>query len=174
LSALGKSPNPRGRFRLPTEAEWEYACRAATTTRFNFGDSEEGLQKYAWRHRGALHPVGEKMPNAWGLYDMHGETWEWCSDWYSEDYYAKSPADDPAGPLEPGFGHARVLRGGDSGCGTRGLWSSFRLWWPASDGAPHVPIGLRVAMTAPDEETPPPAKAEGPKNENARTREVKK
>ncbi len=95
------------RYRLPTEAEWEYACRAGT-----FGPYAGNVDLMAW-HKGnsggAPHPCGRKQPNAWGLYDMHGNVWEWVNDWYADDYYANSPGVDPWGPDQ---GVARVLRGG--------------------------------------------------------------
>src|ERR1019366_6733194 len=75
--------------RLPTEAQWEYACRAGTKTRFSFGDKDEDLGDYAWYEKnsdGKSHPVGQKKPNGLGLYDMHGNVWQWCADWYAEDY----------------------------------------------------------------------------------------
>ena len=101
-----------GGLRLPTEAQWEYACRAGSTGRFCFGDDEAALTDYAWfssnTHR-TTHPVGQKKPNAWGLYDMHGNVWEWCSDWYGEKYYEQSPFTDPQGPST---GRERVLRSG--------------------------------------------------------------
>jgi formylglycine-generating enzyme len=116
-------------YRLPTEAEWEYACRAGTTTRYYSGDDPETLAKVAnvadaaarakrpfWEHTikasdgyAFTAPVGQFKPNAFGLYDMHGNAWEWCSDWYGEDYYGKSPTDDPTGP---NTGDRHVLRGG--------------------------------------------------------------
>jgi formylglycine-generating enzyme required for sulfatase activity len=106
------------RFRLPTEAEWEYACRAGTETAFYNGPITEpsghdsNLDKVGWYTKnsgGKTHSVGQKEPNAWGLYDMHGNVYEWCSDWFDSKYYAKSPADDPQGP-ESGAG--QVVRGG--------------------------------------------------------------
>ena len=124
-------------FNLPTEAEWEYACRAGTTTRYFSGDDPETLAKvgnvadatakaqfpgWAWTLKASdgyvfTSPVGSFQPNAFGLYDMHGNAWQWCADWYEAEYYAKSPADDPNGPDS---GDSRVLRGGS--------WSD----WPGS------------------------------------------
>jgi formylglycine-generating enzyme required for sulfatase activity len=99
-------------YRLPTEAEWEYACGAGTTTRYSFGDDENALGQYAWygvNSGGRTHPVGAKQPNAFGLYDMHGNVWELCWDWYNPDYYKQSPLLDPQGPERAVF---RVIRGG--------------------------------------------------------------
>jgi len=113
LSALPEEKTAGRIYRLPTEAEWEYACGAGSTTRYSFGDDPAGLRDHAWFEGNASstsHPVGQKRPNAWGLADMHGNVWEWCADWYDEGYYANSPADDPAGPSER---RDRVVRGGE-------------------------------------------------------------
>ena len=102
-------------YRLPTEAEWEYACRGGKQTAFSFGASSEELGSYAWhndimsRPEEYAHRVGKKRPNGFGLYDMHGNVWEWCNDWYSSDYYLSSPKNDPTGPST---GSYRVGRGG--------------------------------------------------------------
>jgi len=95
---------------LPTEGQWEYACRAGTTSRYSFGDKDSDLGVYAWHggnSGGVTHPAGRKKPNAWGLYDMHGIAWQWCSDYYGP--YAAADKKDPAGPKT---GKQHVVRGG--------------------------------------------------------------
>lgn len=118
------------KYRLPSEAEWEYACRAGTTTRYSFGDSESKLGDYAWYDDNSgnkPHPVGMKLPNPWGLYDMHGNVWEWVQDkWYRN--YDGAPTDGSAwesGAWESALGADRVIRGG--GCWGSCL-SSFRTY----------------------------------------------
>lgn len=131
------------RYRLPTEAEWEYAARAGTQTRYSFGDDEADLGRYAWYGEnfatGGTHPVGQKEPNPWGLYDIHGNAWEWVQDWYSPSYYTPSSTVDPQGPQT---GSTRVVRGG-SWHATADSWrTSFRR-----DYAPDyrgISIGFRV------------------------------
>jgi len=98
--------------RLPTEAEWEYACRAGSTTRFCHGNSDNALGAFAWcydNNVGEVQAVGRKSPNQWGLHDMHGNICEWCEDWYDSEYYKDCLRMNPRGP---GYGVARVLRGG--------------------------------------------------------------
>jgi formylglycine-generating enzyme required for sulfatase activity len=102
-------------YRLPTEAEWEYACRAGTTTHYSFGDDVAKLDDYAWFNRTAeqrseigARPVATKRPNPWGLYDMHGNVWERCEDFHDPNWYAESPAVDPRGPTAGGN---RIVRG---------------------------------------------------------------
>ena len=97
-------------YRLPTEAEWENACRAGTTTKFSFGDDPTLFGQFGWYSRisgGESHPGGQKMPNPWGFYDMHGNVWEWCQNWYYD--YGDVAITDPRGPET---GRTRVLRGG--------------------------------------------------------------
>jgi formylglycine-generating enzyme required for sulfatase activity len=117
-------------YRLPTEAEWEYACRAGTTTRWSFGNDPEALGKYAWFKENATkttHPVKEKLSNAWGLFDMHGNVAEWCNDFYSDHFYSGSPEKDPRGPES---GDERVLRGGSWATGGEGCRCSARQSQP--------------------------------------------
>jgi formylglycine-generating enzyme required for sulfatase activity len=110
LSALPAEKAAGNVYRLPTEAEWEYACRAGTTTMYSFGDDESDLCDYGWSREnsdGKTHPVGSKLPNAWGLYDMHGNVWEWCQDWLGD--YPRGSVTDPSGATS---GSSRVYRGG--------------------------------------------------------------
>ncbi len=111
--------------RLPTEAEWEYAARAGGRTAWSFGDEEEQLGDYAWYDKNAddtPHPVGKKKANDWGLYDVHGNVWEWVSDWYG--LYKQWPQTNPEGSQT---GESRVLRGGSFVYRARVLRSAFRI-----------------------------------------------
>lgn len=135
-----------GLFRLPTEAQWEYACRAGGIGLFCYGDEVSKLGEYA-RYRanalalGEAYPalVGTKKPNAWGLYDMHGNVSEWCQDWYDEGYYAYAPAANPQGPEN---GTYRSLRGGS--------WYSFPQFFRSASRTRGIPsyryfvLGFRI------------------------------
>ena len=150
-------------YRLPTEAEWEYACRAGTTTRYYSGDDPETLAEVGNVADATLFkaklpgvkssikasdgyvftaPVGKFKPNPFGLYDMHGNAWQWCADWYGAEYYAKSPVADPTGPDS---GDGRVLRGGSWAVAPSGARSAVR--YGTSPGNLNLATGFRVART---------------------------
>ena len=133
--------------RLPTEAEWEYACRAGSTGKYSFGDSESQLGKYAWYDNnasGKTHRVGQRRKNAWGLYDMHGNVHEWCQDWFDAGYYATSPRVDPLGPKETSL---RVLRGGSWDELAGACRAAYRFWFGPQRR--HIALGFRVAAVPP-------------------------
>ena len=134
-------------YRLPTEAEWEYACRAGRTSAFGFGDDPSKLDGYAWysgNSGGQTHKVGSKRPNAWGLHDMHGNVREWCWDWYDPKAYERGGPVDPRGPDDPR--KFRSLRGGHWGDKAADLRSANRIWFEPSIRVRF--IGFRVARTA--------------------------
>ncbi len=139
---------PGSSYRLPTEAEWECAARAGTTNRFSYGDDPTyaGVTNYAWQSFNAdlmVHPVGQKLPNPWGLYDMHGNVWEWCQDWY--DSLPGGVQIDPTGPAGPVKFGSKVMRGGaydypDSSCR-----SASRLFL-ATPFHTDTDLGFRVVL----------------------------
>ena len=142
LSVLPAEKAARRVYRLPTEAEWEYACRAGTTTKYSFGDDANNLGDYAWfdvNSGDSTHPVGLKKPNAWGFYDMHGNVWEWCADWY--DDLTKWPVSDPVGPPT---GTLRVNRGGSWSVWPADCRSMIRNKYNPSFS--HRGLGFRVAL----------------------------
>ena len=145
IEKLNKREGTTG-YRLPTEAEWEYAARAGSTTRYFFGDDASALDNYAWHGEnfvtGGTHPVGTKKPNPWGLYDIYGNAWEWVSDYYSTGYYAQSPEHNPQGP---GDGTERVVRGGSWHSTANGWHSAWRKPYPADYRG--ISIGFRVVYT---------------------------
>lgn len=124
-------------YRLPTEAEWEYACRAGTT-----GDYAGDLDALGWYDKNSgnkTHPVGQKQPNAWGLYDMHGNVWEWCQDW--KGFYPNQPVTDPTGPST---GFLRVNRGGSWNYSAGNCRSAYRYGDSLTIGRSY--LGLRVVV----------------------------
>ena len=132
-------------YRLPTEAEWEYAARAGSETAYCFGNDESQLEQYAWYVKNSgnkTHPVGQLKPNVWGLYDMHGNVWEWTSDWHDWQYYSQSPAKDPQGPAS---GSGRVNRGGSWNYAA-GLCRAARRYYYSPD-VRGGNIGFRLVRT---------------------------
>lgn len=146
LNAIEHEHLPHGyQFRLPTEAQWEFACRAGTSTRFHCGDSDEALRNYAWHSAnagGQSHLVGEKKSNPWGLHDMHGNLWEWCHDWYGPlNGERGATVIDRAGPP---FGSKRVMRGGSWGVVPARCRSAYRVWNEPTYR--DYTLGFRVAL----------------------------
>ena len=135
--------DPGKNYRLPTEAEWEYAARAGTSGDYGGTGVLDDMGWYGDNSGSTTHPAAEKQNNAWALYDMHGNVWEFVQDWYSPSYYSVSPTDDPMGPAT---GTYRVLRGGSLLDGAPAARSSRRLW----GGGPtdrHYGYGFRLART---------------------------
>ena len=133
-----------GTFALPTEAQWEYACRAGSERHFCFGGDKPGLHEYGWHLENSLsktHPVGGKKPNSWGFYDMHGNVAEWCRDWYAWTYYENSVPADPGGPAS---GTARVVRGGFWGASAWRSRSAYRDHNSPRRFGRH--LGLRICL----------------------------
>ena len=148
LNALEEGRLPGNfEYRLPTEAEWEFACRGGTTTRFHYGNSDEPLGDYAWysgNSRSQTHPGGEKKPNGWGLHDLHGNVWEWCQDWYGPLNGGRGgTVTDPTGPI---FGTKRVMRGGSFGVAAARCRSAYRVW--NEPRYRDYTLGFRVALAA--------------------------
>jgi formylglycine-generating enzyme required for sulfatase activity len=133
-------------YRLPTEAEWEFACRAGSTNRFYFGSALDGGEAHAWTAENCeatTHSVGGKLPNAWGLHDMHGNVWEWCSDWF-EPYPAK-PLTDPTGPATSGTNKYKVFKGGGWNQDLQYAGASSRFMMSPSNGIHFV--GFRIVLS---------------------------
>ena len=144
LSAMPAEKTAGHVYRLPTEAEWEYACRAGTTTAYSFGDDASRLGDYGWFEGNSdskTHPVGEKKPNGWGLYDMHGSVLEWCQDWPGA--YPSGSATDPTGATS---GSVRVSRGGSWKLIARGCRSAYRDW--NSPEFRGINLGFRVLRSS--------------------------
>jgi eukaryotic-like serine/threonine-protein kinase len=133
------------KYALPTEAQWEYACRAGTTTAYFFGDDSSRLGGFAWyidnSTGGRPQPVGGKKPNRWGLFDMHGNVWQWCADFYDAKYYQNSPNKDPENIVGTG---PRVFRGGGWGSGAERCRAASRSW--LAPGFRRDSWGLRVCL----------------------------
>ena len=146
-SAAGRIP-PGSSYRLPTEAEWEYAARAGTSTRFSYGDDPDytTLTNYAWHFLNAgltVHPVGQKRPNAWGLYDMHGNVWEWCQDWLGD--LPGGTVADPQGPAENAVGW-KVIRGGGYDFSEADCRCARRYFFGSHPALNDSNLGFRVVL----------------------------
>ena len=131
------------KYRLPTEAEWEYACKAGREDQWYCGNEHDKLPKFAWfakNSRGRTHVVGQKKANRFGLYDMHGNVWEWCQDWYDKDYYTKRIGQGPEGPPR---GKKKVCRGGAWYCNHNLVRSANRGKADPANKENH--IGFRLA-----------------------------
>jgi len=149
-------------YRLPTEAEWEYACRAGTTNRFSFGDDTTDAALYAWtdeNSEASTHPIGLKRPNPWGLYDMHGNVWEWVHDWFAE--YPAMALTNPAGPPTSKF---KVFRGGGWNNEIQFARSGNRFMMSATNGIHFV--GFRMALGPGRRLSQPGAAGEGARSTN--------
>ena len=147
----GRLPAPY-EYRLPTEAEWEYACRAGSTNFYSFGDKSDA-DSYCWsldNSDGTTHPVGQKKPNAWGLYDMHGNVWEWCQDWFG-----MNPAADVVDPVGPTQSKYKVFRGGSWNHDIDMARAQNRFMMSPSNGIHFVGFRLVLGQPLP----PPTAKA---------------
>ena len=148
-------------YRLPTEAEWEYACRAGTTTTYSFGDDASLLGDYGWfrnNSSGHAEKVGTKKPNSWGLYDVHGNAWEWCSDWFLWPAMTLTGGEDPTGPAAGTF---RSLRGGSWWFSAEICQSDTRTMLPSYD---FSLFGFRVVRSAVRPPLPPEQQKALPKN----------
>jgi formylglycine-generating enzyme required for sulfatase activity len=145
---IGKIKEKEGKiYRLPTEAEWEYACRAGSKTQYYFGSSKKLLSEYAWHGNfftifGRTHPVATKKPNAWGLYDMHGNVCEWC-----EDLYSNYPSGSVTDPMGPSNGSYRVFRGGGWFSLARYCRSAYRNRWKPDYRDDYVGFRLLLKMS---------------------------
>jgi len=147
-SALTQRERKSGRlpagyeYRLPSEAEWEYACRAGSTNLFSFGDDASIADQFAWtaaNSEATTHPVGLKRPNSWGIYDMHGNVWEWCSDWFEP--YPAAPLTDPVGPASSKY---KLFKGGGWNQEVQFARASSRFMMSPSNGIHFV--GFRVVL----------------------------
>ena len=136
---------------MPTEAEWEYACRAGTKTYYSFGDKIDGTKaNYENSSRKIPNFVGTYKPNPWGLYDMHGNVWEWCEDWYNQEY-SLGPITDPKGPSS---GKAHVLRGGSFNENENALRSAFRYMFQKPTFHNFGTTGFRLVKEIPESNPP--------------------
>jgi formylglycine-generating enzyme required for sulfatase activity len=146
LSEREKGALGGARYRLPTEAEWEYACRAGSTSRYGFGDDATNAGQFAWYYGNSgqkTQLVGQKWPNAWRLHDMHGNVAEWCGDPYGFKFYGQSPSADPLGPWQVQDHGQHVLRGGSWNGQPSSCRSAYRNGYAASTRFAFV--GIRVA-----------------------------